>query len=88
MIIFNSEVGGELKSRLETNSVVSVKVIERNGDKARIDVNGVKIDASIETDTPDSFLAYIEKEGGQFKIINPSSIEHNPETIICLLSKN
>lgn len=45
---------------LESGRIVNVRVIERKINTAVIDINGLKTEASIEAQIPDSFLALIE----------------------------
>lgn len=49
---------------IESDKIVFVKVIERSGNKARIEINGISMEAEVETETPSHFLALIEKNTG------------------------
>lgn len=70
-------------NNLQSDKVVHVKIIERKGLTAVIDVNGYKTEANIEADVPDHFLAYIEKSHDQDKtrisLRILSSLKNNPE---------
>ena len=52
---------------LQSDKVVHVKILDRKGQTALIDINGYKTEANIEADVPDHFLAYIEKSQGPDK---------------------
>lgn len=46
--------------KLQAEKIVYVRIIERNDNNTIIEINGQKIKARLEADTPDSFLALVE----------------------------
>lgn len=68
----------QLKS-IDTDKIVFVKVIEQHGNKANIEINGISIEAAIETEIPPHFLAYIEKNGSEIRLRVLSSFKQSAD---------
>jgi hypothetical protein len=78
MIALSQIAAKQLKS-IETDKIVFVKVIEQQGNKANIEINGVSIEATIETEIPPHFLAVIEKNGADIRLRLLSSFKQSAD---------
>lgn len=59
------EFSGIRPLKLEENRIVNVRIVNKNGNIAQIEINGTRTEARIEADTPDEFLAVLTKEDSQ-----------------------
>lgn len=64
---------------IEAEKIVNVKVVERKGGTAIVDINGTKIEARLETETPDNFLAFVEKQKDGIKLRILSSFKNTEQ---------
>lgn len=71
-MIYLNQIPQNQLNRLQNDKVVSVNVLNRSGDKAEVEVNGIKMSATLETDTPDRFLAFLVKDdnGIQLRLLS------------------
>lgn len=63
---------------LSPSKVVHIKVIEQQGTKAVIELNGVRMQATMEQGLPGSFLAFVEETDGIFHLKPLSRVKHSP----------
>jgi hypothetical protein len=60
MNVYLRNINTKGQTLFESDKVVSVRVLERKGEKAVVEVNGYKTEANIEAQAPDHFLAFAE----------------------------
>lgn len=74
--------------KIPLDRIVSVKVLERKGGEAKIDVNGTVTRAKLEADVPDHFLARTEKTpDGNWKLRVVSPAKDDPSFTVLAKEK-
>jgi hypothetical protein len=63
---------------LPSERIVNVRVIEQNGERAITDINGMRVEAKIEGQIPQSFLAFVERTPDGMRLRVLSGIKDSP----------